>query len=96
LSETTSASKRKYTVNLDRTAEKGLRKLPRNIAARIVSALQALADDPYPPAARKLEGYDDLYRLRIGDWRAIYTVDDAEIIILVLDIGPRKDIYRGY
>jgi mRNA interferase RelE/StbE len=55
-----------------------------------------LADDPHPANSRKLEGYHDLYRLRVGDWRIIYQVDKDQLLILVLEVGSRGEIYRGY
>ena len=54
------------------------------------------ADDPHPANSRKLEGYHDLYRLRVGDWRIIYQVINDQLLILVLEVGSRGEVYRGY
>ena len=56
-------------------------------------AIDALAGDPHPPQSKRLTGRAD-YRLRVGDYRLLYTVDGGELTILVIDIGHRRDIYR--
>jgi mRNA interferase RelE/StbE len=96
LTHATSSNNPQYTIQIDRGAEKTLRKQPRNLAARIIKAIFALADNPHPPNSLKVEGHDYLYRLRVGDWRIIYQVDDDQLLILVLEIGSRSDIYRTY
>lgn len=62
----------------------------------MLKAIWALADNPRPPASRKLEGHEDLYRLRVGDWRIIYVIQDAELLIVVVEIGSRGNVYRKY
>jgi mRNA interferase RelE/StbE len=54
----------------------------------------ALAEDPRPPASKKLEGVGDLYRIRSGDYRVIYQVEDARLVVIVVDVGNRRDIDR--
>jgi len=54
----------------------------------------ALSQNPRPPNSRKLVGYDDLYRLRVGDWRIIYAIQNEELIILVIKIAPRGEVYQ--
>ena len=61
---------------------------------RVVRAILALADDPFPKGSRKLSGYADVFRVRIGHYRVIYSVAKATLIVIVLKIGHRKDIYR--
>ena len=95
MSSGTSPSKPQYTIQIDRTVEKTLRKQPRNLAARLVKVIYALADNPHPTNSLKLEGYDKLYRLRVGDWRIIYQVDGDQLLIIVLEIGSRGGIYRN-
>jgi mRNA interferase RelE/StbE len=84
-----------YRLVFTKKAEKFLRRLPRNEAKRIRKKLVLLANDPYAAnnnvtAMQNRPGY----RLRIGDWRVIYTIQDEELIILVLKVGSRGDIYR--
>jgi mRNA interferase RelE/StbE len=72
-----------------------LRKLPANLSRRIVSKVEALAESPYAPNnnVKALKGQGRSYRLRIGDWRVIYTLQDNELVILVIKVGPRGEIY---
>ena len=83
-----------YEIEISRTAEKQLRKLAEEDQLRVVRAVMALADQPRPRGARKLTGFDDVFRIRVGRFRVLYSVSDARLVILVLKIGHRKDIYR--
>jgi len=69
--------------------------MPRTTAILIRDKLRLLATDPYAPNnnVKKLQGREG-YRMRVGDWRVIYEIRDDQLIILVLDIGPRGEIYR--
>jgi len=58
--------------------------------------IDTLAHEPRPRGAKKLAGEEGLYRIRVGDIRVLYVVRDRELIVLVLEIGPRKDVYRGF
>jgi mRNA interferase RelE/StbE len=71
-----------------------MRKMPRDILRRIDAAMIALARNPRPPGTKKLRAQDDRYRIRVGDYRVIYEVDDAQLLILIVDVGHRKDVYR--
>ena len=62
---------------------------------RIVDAIQTLATDPRPRACKKLAGREAAYRLRVGDYRIVYTVNDREIIVEIIKIGHRREVYRG-
>jgi mRNA interferase RelE/StbE len=53
-----------------------------------------LEDEPYPNGVKKLSGYDKYYRIRVGDWRIIYAVEEDRLIILVLEIGSRGGVYK--
>ena len=54
----------------------------------------ALADDPFPRGARKLSGYDDVYRIREGRYRILYSASKEKLIVVVLKVGHRRDVYR--
>ena len=54
----------------------------------------ALADDPFPRGARKLSGYHDVFRIRVGPYRILYSVSETELIIAILKVGHRRDVYR--
>jgi mRNA interferase RelE/StbE len=61
---------------------------------RIVAKIQALADDPRPAGCEKLSGEQDRYRVRVGRYRVIYSIGDDELLVVVVRVGRRKDIYR--
>ena len=62
---------------------------------RIVELIQSLATDPRPSACKKLAGRDGTFRVRAGDYRVVYTVNDREIVVTVIKIGHRREIYRN-
>lgn len=74
-----------------------LRAIPQPAALTILRALTPLGDDPRRSDSnvRKLAGYEDRYRLRVGDYRVIYEVQDTQLIILVVGVGHRREIYRS-
>jgi mRNA interferase RelE/StbE len=80
---------------LTRAAERGLAGLPKKDLRRVDARILALADDPRPPSSKKLEGVGNLYRIRSGDYRIIYQVEDARLVVIVVDVGNRRDVYRG-
>ena len=84
----------RYESEISRTAEKQLRRLPRDDQERVARAMLALADDPFPRGARKLSGYDDVFRVRTGRYRILYSVSELALIVVVLKVGHRRDIYR--
>jgi mRNA interferase RelE/StbE len=77
-----------------RSFDKGLAKLPVNWQKRIVMKIKEVATNPYAPNNNltKLQGRDG-YRLRVGDWRIIYSLDDDRLVMLVLEVAPRGGIY---
>jgi mRNA interferase RelE/StbE len=84
----------RYKVEISATAERQIRKLPRADQIRVIRVIQALATDPRPPRCRKLSGYDEVFRVRIGRYRALYAIEDRQLVIIVLKVGDRKDVYR--
>ena len=81
-----------YKVILKKSAEKSLHALPKKIQARIVGTLNLLSENPFPPASVKLQGRDG-YRIRTGDYRILYTVENEVLTINVVAIGHRREIY---
>lgn len=81
----------RYEITYAQSALKSLRKLDRGIAQRILRAIDALAHDPRPHGCIQLKGGDGEMRIRVGDYR---IVDDGELVILVLRIGHRREVYR--
>ena len=84
----------RYEVRISQTAAKQLRKLPREDQERVAAKASALATDPRPSGTQKLRGYEDIWRVRVGPYRILYSVADAEVIVIVLKIGHRRKIYR--
>jgi mRNA interferase RelE/StbE len=83
-----------YSVRLKPSAEKSLAKLPRDAQKRIAHAIIGLASHPFPPSCKKLTSEEAVYRIRMGDYRIIYQVDKKQLIILIVALGHRRDIYR--
>lgn len=69
--------------------------LPKDDLRRVDAAIRQLADDPHPPGSKKLKGTDDLYRIRAGDYRILYTVEGRRLVVLVVNVGHRRDVYRS-
>ena len=84
-----------YRILFAKSADKALRGIPRELARRIREQLDLIAQDPYAQHdnVTKLKNRPG-YRLRVGDWRVIYELEDNKLIILVLKIGSRGDVYR--
>jgi mRNA interferase RelE/StbE len=83
-----------YRIEVKRSARKALLALPHDVQRRLSEAIDALASDPHGPGARKLTGSDILYRIRVGDYRVVYEVHDDRLLIYVVKVGHRRDIYR--
>ncbi len=83
-----------YRILITRQAEKQLDAMPQQLANRVDQHIEALREDPRPSGVKKLRGYTDTYRVRVGNRRIIYTIDDRAQIITLLTIDDRKDVYR--
>ncbi|HNS01544.1 MAG TPA: type II toxin-antitoxin system RelE/ParE family toxin [Anaerolineae bacterium] len=88
-------SPRRYTVIVERQAEKTLRRLPKEVLSRVDRLLMSLAEEPRPAGCKKLRGYENLYRLRAGDWRLIYAIEDDQLVVLIIEVAPRGEAYRN-
>lgn len=82
-----------YSVVVKRSAERELQAVPKRDLGRVVVRIRGLADDPRPPGSERLSG-QDRYRLRQGDYRVVYAVDDEQRIVEVVKIGHRREVYR--
>jgi mRNA interferase RelE/StbE len=82
-----------YAVFILRHAQRDLAQLPSEAYERVRDAIRALGQDPRPPGSRKLTGRDG-WRIRVGEYRVIYEIDDTQPIVTVLHIGHRRDVYR--
>lgn len=83
----------KYSITLSKRAQKQLDKLSDNVAEPIFKGISKLADNPRPHGYKKLKGRDG-FRIRIGDYRVIYEIIETILLIDVIDLGHRKDIYE--
>lgn len=83
-----------YTVEFAPAADRQLKALPKPIQTQIIRRIEKLETNPRPPGVEKLKGADDLYRIRSGVYRIIYTINDKDLLVLVLKIAARKDVYR--
>jgi mRNA interferase RelE/StbE len=84
-----------WQIIIHRRAEKVMQRLPKDLLQRIWSAIRDLAQDPRLAGCKKLTGYDNLYRVRVGDWRISYAIEDDKLIILILEVAPRGGAYRN-
>ena len=82
-----------YRLLIKPSAAKELEALPRRDRKRVVDRIARLASDPRPSGSEKLSGHDQ-YRVRQGDFRVVYTIDDAASVLIVVKIGHRRDVYR--
>jgi mRNA interferase RelE/StbE len=83
-----------YRVEVKPSAADALAKIPEPHRRRIVRRIDRLADNPRPRGAILLEGPTSLYRIRVGDYRIVYQIQDAALVVLVVRIGQRGDVYR--
>jgi mRNA interferase RelE/StbE len=83
-----------YAIEYDPTALKELATLDKPIARRVITAIEELGRDPRPGGTRRLVGYPHLWRLRVGDYRVIYMIRDADLVVLALRVAHRSSVYR--
>lgn len=82
-----------YRVEIKESAAEEIRKLERGIRNRVLAKLEQLADDPRPSGVKKLRSNEGLYRVRVGDYRIVYKISDAELLVLIVRVADRKDVY---
>lgn len=83
----------RYRIELKKSVLKDFDSIPKKELQRIISVIESLANDPRPPQTKKLSGLEH-YRLRQGDYRILYTIQDNLLIVYVVAVGHRKEIYR--
>jgi mRNA interferase RelE/StbE len=82
-----------YAVELKPSARKELESLPDTALARVIQKIESLHRDPRPAGCKKLRGYKDQWRIRIGDWRVVYIIDDTVKLVSVTRIAHRREVY---
>lgn len=86
---------RRYTVTLEKPAQKQLRTLlDKRLRDNLERAIYALASDPRPQGCKKMVGTVDEWRIKVSDWRVIYRIEEGRLVVLVVRVGLRKDVYR--
>lgn len=83
-----------YRIEWKSSAAKELRKLPKNFVIRILNTVEQLSANPFPIGVKKLVGTKDMYRIRIGDYRVVYSIVKSALVIEIIRIGHRKDVYK--
>lgn len=83
-----------YKIEWKNSAYKELQKLPRPMITRVVAAVSDLANDPRPQGVRKLVGSERSYRIRVGDYRVVYEIFEYRLVIEIVRVRHRKDVYR--
>ena len=83
-----------YRIELKPSAERELRRLPKSVIAKVSKAIESLASDPFPHQSEKLSGSQHAHRLRVGDYRVVYVVEHRVLLITIIRLGHRKDVYR--
>lgn len=86
----------RYEITYKKSVEKELRKLPKSQIKIIVTEILALTEEPRPVGSTKLRGTTSLYRIRHAEFRIIYDVQDDKLVILVVKVGHRRDVYRNF
>ena len=85
----------KYKIEFSRPTEKQLESIPKSDVKKILKRAEKLASDPFPNGYEKLKGSDiEIYRVRQGDYRILYTVQEEKLFILIVKIGHRREVYR--
>ncbi|MCP4601934.1 MAG: type II toxin-antitoxin system RelE/ParE family toxin [Proteobacteria bacterium] len=83
-----------FKIEIAPFAERALKKLSYDVRKRIFKALVSLENNPRPSGVKKLKGDLDLYRIRLGDYRVVYQIRDAVLVVVVVRVGHRRDVYR--
>ncbi len=83
-----------FAVQFLPAAVKALQALPKDVQRRIVAKVERLADEPHPDGSIKLQGEESLWRVRIGTYRVVYTIDGDQLVVIVVRIGHRREVYR--
>jgi mRNA interferase RelE/StbE len=83
-----------YRVVLSDEAARQIRELPQSVQRQVIAKIEALAAEPRPAGSKKLVGQEGLWRVRSGDYRILYTIDGGELLVLVVLVQHRRDVYR--
>jgi mRNA interferase RelE/StbE len=82
-----------HSVEFAPLARRQMKRLPREIQMRIIERVEELASNPRPAGVKKLVSEDNLYRVRVGEYRAVYQIRDRELVVLIVKVGHRREVY---
>jgi mRNA interferase RelE/StbE len=82
-----------YRVEFAPLARRQIKKLPREVQKRIIERVEELASNPRPAGVKKLASGENLYRVRVGEYRAVYQIRDRELIVVIVKVGHRREVY---
>jgi mRNA interferase RelE/StbE len=83
-----------YKIVFRKSAEKQLLKLPKPVGLKIIELIKSLPENPIPVSAQKMSGFDNIYRIRSGVYRVVYSIDKEVLVIEIIKIGHRQNIYK--
>jgi mRNA interferase RelE/StbE len=84
-----------FSVRIKASAAKEIEAIePRSVRQRVIERIEALAEDPRPPGCEKLSAQQWRYRIRQGAWRVVYAIEDERLVVLVVKVGHRREVYR--
>ena len=83
-----------YEIEVIRSAARELRRLDSQVRRRVLAKIESLKADPRPAGCRKLTGSEDLWRVRVGEYRVVYTIRDARLVVVIIRARHRRDVYR--
>jgi mRNA interferase RelE/StbE len=83
-----------YEILLKPAAQRQLKKLPGAVQRELVALIERLSQDPRPPGCKKLKGRQSQYRVRLGDYRVIYSIEEMALVVRIIKVGHRRDIYE--
>ena len=83
-----------YRIVVTAEARRNLLALPKDVLRRVDACIRALAATPRPRRTKRIKGVPDLWRVRVGDYRILYTIEDRNLLIVVVRVGHRRDVYR--
>jgi mRNA interferase RelE/StbE len=84
-----------YKIKVKKSAAKALKKIPKADRKRIVHKIDSLAENPLSPDTTKMKGNNPFHKIRVGDYRIVYEIQEDVLLILIVKVGHRKDIYRS-
>lgn len=85
---------KEFRIEFKQRAQKALRRIPNNVLFRIQKAILDLRSDPLPVGSEKMRGYDGYYRIRVSTYRIVYQVESTNRMIIIIQVGHRKNVYK--